>query len=169
MIIKQLSAKARSLVSLGVLQKRCKDGKAQVKTLSGRVLEQAEHFPYGFAAKAKKGKTSAFCSGGGFNSFAIMPIAADGSVKPPELEEGGAALYAESGGRITARENGTAELFGTGAGGVVKAEELKNQLDKLPARVDGGYRRPEEFAGRRSGWRGGVQSADCNSVGPAGR
>jgi len=131
-----ISAKIRNLFSLAVFQKRYDDGKLQVKTHSGRVLEQKESFPYGFFAKAKKGKTLVFCQGGNFNSFEILPLI-DKEVSPPELKEGDAALYTQGGGWIIARENGKVELFGTDEGGVVKAKELETQLNKLTARVDG--------------------------------
>ncbi|MDR0322364.1 MAG: hypothetical protein LBI28_12755 [Treponema sp.] len=136
-LLKQLSAKVRNLFSLGIFQKRYDDGKLQIKTLSGRVLEKKEAFPYGFTAKAKNGKVLVLCQGGNFDGFEIMPVVADNAVEPPELEEGDAALYTESGGWIITREDGTVELFGTDAGGVVKAAELENQLNKLSARVDG--------------------------------
>jgi phage gp45-like len=136
-ILKQLGAKIRNLFSVADFQKRYDDGKLQVKTLSGRVLEKKEAFPYGFAAKAKDGRVLVFCQGGDFNGFEILPLIAGDKVKPPELEEGDAALYTESGGWIVVREKGEVELFGTDAGGVVKAGELKTQLDKLTARVDG--------------------------------
>jgi len=135
--LKQLSAKLRNLFSRAVFQKRYSDGKVQIKTLSGRVLEQKEYFPYGFTAKAKNGKTFVLCPGGDFNSFEIMPLEADSDVRPPKLEDGDAALYTQSGGWIITRENGTVELYGTDAGGIVKAKELKDQLDKLSTRVDG--------------------------------
>jgi phage gp45-like len=137
-LFKQLGAKIRNIFSPGLFQKRYDDdGRIQIKTYSGHVLEKKEAFPYGFTAKAKDGRALVFCIGGNFNSFEILPLIAGDKVKPPELEEGDAALYTESGGWITVRENGTVELFGTDAGGVVKAKELKSQLDKLSARVDG--------------------------------
>jgi phage gp45-like len=136
-LVKELGAKIRNIFSPGLFQKRYDDGKIQVKTYSGHVLEKEEAFPYGFTAKAKDGRALVFCIGGNFNSFEILPLIAGDKVKPPELEEGDAALYTESGGWITVRENGTVELFGKDAGGVVKADELKKQLDKLTARVDG--------------------------------
>ncbi|MDR1836605.1 MAG: hypothetical protein LBQ89_02995 [Treponema sp.] len=136
-LIKQLNARISNLFSLADLQKRYDDGKVQVKTFSGKVMEQRESFPYGFSAKAKTGKALVFCPGGNFNSFVIMPVAAGDDVCPPELKDGDAALYTESGGWIIAREDGTVELFGKNAGGIVKAKELKSQLDKLTARVDG--------------------------------
>jgi phage gp45-like len=136
-VIKQLGAKIRNLFSVADFQKRYDDGKLQVKTLANRVLEQKESFPYGFYAKAKKGETLVFCQGGNFNGFHLMPLIADDTITPPNLEEGDAALYTEKGGWIIARENGTVELFGTDAGGLVKAAELESQLNKLTARVDG--------------------------------
>lgn len=136
-VLKQLSAKLRNLFSIAVFQKRYDDGRVQVKTHSGRVLELKESFPYGFIAKAKTGKAFVFCQGGDFNGFTIMPLTADDEVCPPELEEGDAALYTQGGGWIIARNNGTLELFGTDAGGVVKAAELERQLKKMSVRVDG--------------------------------
>lgn len=131
-----ITAKIRNVFSIADFIKRYDDGKLQVKTLSGRVLERKESFPYGFAAKAKTGKTFVFCQGGDFGGFEIMPLTADNKFLS-KLKDGDAALYTQKGGCIIARDNGTLELFGTDAGGVVKAAELKTQLDKLSARVDG--------------------------------
>jgi len=133
----QIRAKIRNVFSIAIFQKRYDDGKLQVKTHSGRVIEQKESFPYGFVAKAKTGKTFVFCQGGDFGGFEIMPLMADDKAFLQELENGDAALYTQEGGWIIARNNGTLELFGTDAGGIVKAAELKTQLDKLSARVDG--------------------------------
>jgi phage gp45-like len=132
-----INARIRNLFSVADFQKRYDDGRLQVKTLSGRVLEQKESFPYGFAAKAKTGKALVFCQGGNFNGFEILPLTANDDVCLPKLKEGDSALYTQSGGWIIARENGTVELFGIDAGGIVKAAELKSQLNKLSARVDG--------------------------------
>jgi phage gp45-like len=136
-LVKQLSAKVRNLFSIANFQKRYDDGRLQVETLSGIVLEQKESFPYGFTAKAKTGRVLVFCQGGDFNGFEILPLTADEEVCPPKLEEGDAALYTQGGGWIITRENGTVELFGTDAGGIVKAAELEKQLNKLSVRVDG--------------------------------
>jgi phage gp45-like len=133
----RLNAKLRNIFSMAHFQKRYNDGRLQINTYSGRILEGKETFPYGFIAKAKKGKACVFCQGGDFNDFKIMPLTADDDVCPPKLEEGDVALYTQGGGWITAREDGTLELSGTDAGGVVKAAELKSQLNKLSARVDG--------------------------------
>ncbi len=129
-LLSQLNAKIRNLFSIAIFQKRYDDGRLQIKTLSGRVLEKKEAFPYGFIAKAKTGKTFVFCQGGDFGGFEIMPLTADDNVCPPKLEEGDAALYTQGGGWVIARDNGTLELFGTDAGGVVKAAELERQLNK---------------------------------------
>jgi phage gp45-like len=134
---KQLAAKIRNLFSIGDFQKRYGDGKLQIKTLAGRVMEKKEAFPYGFYAKAKKGKVFVLCPGGNLDGFEILPVIAGSDIAPPELEEGDVALYTESGGWIVARETGTVELFGKDLGGVIKGAELKNQLNKLTARVDG--------------------------------
>jgi len=133
----QIRAKIRNTFSIAKFEKRYDDGRLQVKTHSGRVIEKKEAFPYGFTAKAKTGKTFVFCQGGDFGGFEIMPLTADDEVCPPQLEEGDSALYTQEGGWIIAREKGTLELFGTDAGGVVKAAELESQLNKLSARVDG--------------------------------
>jgi phage gp45-like len=110
MLLKQLSAKVRNLFSIAVFQKRYDDGKLQVKTASGRVLEQKEAFPYGFKAKAKDGKALVFCQGGDFNGFEILPlIDYEGG---PKLNEGDVALYTASGGWIVCRDNGEIELSG---------------------------------------------------------
>ena len=136
-LLKQLSANIRNIFSSGFFEKRFNDGKIQIKTVSGRVLKMKESFPYGFAAKAKNGKSFVLCRGGDFSGFEIMPLLADDNINPPELEDGDAALYTESGGWIAVRENGAVELFGKDAGGIVKAKELETQLNKLTARVDG--------------------------------
>jgi phage gp45-like len=133
--IKQLAARIRNLFSLGEFQKRYPGGTIQVKTVFGRVIEKREAFPYGFKAKAKKGDVLVFCQGGNFDGFEILPVLDRGD--GPELEEGDAALYTESGGRVIARNNGTVELFGNDYGGVVKVRELRQQLAKLSARLDG--------------------------------
>lgn len=130
----QLSARLRNIFTVGDFQKRYADGKIQVKTVFDRVLEKKECFPYGFKARAKKGRALVFCQGGNFDGFEILPVLESGD--GPELGEGDAALYTESGGWVICRENGTIELCGTENGGVVKAQELKTQMAKLSARVD---------------------------------
>ena len=136
-LLNQISARVRNLFSIAFFQRRYNDGRLQVKTLSGKVLEQKESFPYGFIAKAKTGKVLVFCQGGNFNGFEILPLIANDDVCPPKLEDNDVALYTQGGGWIIARDNGTLELFGTDAGGIVKSAELESQLNKLSARVDG--------------------------------
>ena len=135
--IRELGAKLRNLFAIGELQERYDDGRIQVKTHNNKVVEKKEAFPYGFFAKAKSGTAFVFCQGGNLDGFEVFPVQPGDDITPPELEEGDAALYTQSGGWVIARENGTVELFGAGAGGVVKAAELKTQLGKLAARVDG--------------------------------
>jgi hypothetical protein len=132
-LLEQLSARMRNLFSTGELKSRYEDGKIQVETAAGRVLEKKEAHPYGFKAKAKK--VFVFCPGGNFDSFELLPVVDyDGG---PELKEGDAALYTASGGWVICREDGTVELFGKDFGGVIKVAELRSQLTKLSARVDG--------------------------------
>jgi phage gp45-like len=135
-MIRELGAKLCNLFVVGDFQKRGDDGRIQVK-IRNRNVEKKESFPYGFYAKAKSGRAFVFCQGGNLDGLEIFPVQLGDDITPPELEEGDAALYTQSGGWIIARENGTVELFGTDAGGIVKAQELKTQLDKLTARVDG--------------------------------
>jgi phage gp45-like len=136
-MINQLAAKLRNIFTTGEFQKRYDDGRIQVKTHNARVIEKKEAFPYGFYAKARGGKTFVLCQGGNLDGFEILPVQAGDDVTPPELEEGDAALYTASGGWIICRNNGTVELSGTGYGGIIKVEELKTQLAKLTARLDG--------------------------------
>ena len=131
----KLSAKMRNLFSIGELKKRYEDGKIQIETAAHRVLEKKEAHPYGFKAKAKKGTVFVFCPGGNFDSFELLPaVDYDGG---PKLKEGDAALYTASGGWVICRDDGTVELFGKDLGGIIKVDELKSQLAKLTARVDG--------------------------------
>ena len=130
-----LSARIRNLFSIGELKHRYDDGKIQIETTSGEVYEGKEVFPYGFKAKAKKGTVFAFSRGGNLNSLEMLPVLAyDGG---PKLNDNDVALYTASGAWIICREDGTVELFGKDFGGIVKVNELKDQLAKLTARVDG--------------------------------
>jgi phage gp45-like len=107
--LKQISARIRNIFSLGDLQKRYPDGKIQVKTVFGRVIEKKEAFPYGFKAKAKKGKVFVLCQGGNFDGFEMLPtLDYEGG---PELQPGDTALYTEAGGFIICRETGAIEVM----------------------------------------------------------
>jgi phage gp45-like len=133
-LLNQISARLRNIFSIGDLQKRYDDGTVQVKTIFGKVLEGKEAFPYGYKAKAKKGKVLILCQGGNFDSFEFLPaLNYEGG---PDLEDGDVSLYTSEGGWVVCREKGTVELFGKNLGGVVKVEELQDQLAKLTARVD---------------------------------
>jgi phage gp45-like len=133
--LKQLAARLRNIFSPGEFQKRYPDGKIQIKTVFGHVVERKEAFPYGFKAKAAGGTAFVLCQGGNFDGLELLPVIDyDGG---PDLQEGDAALYAGSGGWVICRNGGTVELFGTGYGGLVKVQELQAQLAKLTARLDG--------------------------------
>lgn len=133
--LRELGARLRNLFVTGEFQKRYDDGTIQVRTHNGRVLEKKEAFPYGFKAKAKTGKVLVLCQGGNFDGVEVLPVLEYSG--GPELEEGDAAVYAASGGWVTAREKGTVELYGDDYGGVIKARELRDQLAALTARLDG--------------------------------
>jgi phage gp45-like len=139
--IKQLAARIRNIFSLGEFQKRYDDGKIQVKTIFGRVIEKKEAFPYGFAAKAKKGNVLVLCQGGNFDGFEILPVLDyDGG---PELEEGDTALYTESGGWMILREKGGIEAeaksgdvtVATKAGKILVKEDGTIELNGAPGAI----------------------------------
>jgi phage gp45-like len=136
-LIRELGARLRNLFVAGEFQKRCDDGRIQVKTHNGRVVEKKEAFPYGFYARAAGGRAFVLCQGGNPDDVEIFPVLPDEKVTPPELKEGDTALYTASGGWIVCRNNGAVELSGTDYGGIIKAEVLKKQLAKLTARLDG--------------------------------
>lgn len=115
--IKDLGARIRNLFSTGVLSKRYTEGgRVQAETHTGRVLEKAEAFPYGFIAKAKSGRVLVFCQGGNYNDFEIFPVLKADDVTAPELEDGDAALYTGEGSRIVLREAGGVEITLKGKG-----------------------------------------------------
>lgn len=119
MLIRDLAAKLRNLFCVSELQKRYDDeGKVQVKTHNGKVLEKNESFPYGFYAKAKKGKALVFCQGGNYNDFEILPVLKDKDISAPELQEGDAALYTGDGGCVIVRDAGDVEVLAMGSGKV---------------------------------------------------
>jgi len=134
--IRELSARLRNLFQVGEMRRRYGDGRIQVQTHNDRVVEKAESFPYGFIARAKNGRALVLCQGGNIGGFEILPLLPGDGVKPPKLNDGDAALYTEAGGSVVCRNDGTVELFGTDAGGVVKADDLRRELGKMTARID---------------------------------
>jgi len=126
-LVKQLSAKVRNLFSTAIFQKRYDDGKLQVKTLSGRVLEQKESFPYGFIAKAKNGKALVFCQGGNFDGYEILPLIADNDLFS-KLEENDVAVYTDNNGNIKIIPNGSGKVF--------IGNDSKNLCDLLTGLID---------------------------------
>jgi phage gp45-like len=133
--IRELGSRLRNLFVDGKFKHRYADGTIQVETRNNMVVEKKEAYPYGFYAKATNGRAFVFCKAGSFDDFEIFPVLSSSAL--PTLDDGDAALYTDAGGRVIVRDAGAVELFGTDAGGVVKAGELKTQLAKLSARVDG--------------------------------
>ncbi|GHV76507.1 hypothetical protein AGMMS49942_13280 [Spirochaetia bacterium] len=125
--IRELAAKLRNTFVSGEFQKRYTDGdkkdQIQVKTHNNRVVEKKEAFPYGFYAKAKNGRAFVFCQGGNLDGFEIFPVQPGDNVKPPELEEGDAAIYTGEGGWIVLREAGGIEINAKASGNVTAIAE----------------------------------------------
>ncbi len=125
--LQTLAARMRNIFNIASLEKR--DGReVTIQTDFCRTLEGKEFFPYGFFAKGMEGRTAVLTQGGNAGSYIILPVSCvDGA---PELEEGDACLWTKDGGVVIARKAGEVELNGTGLGGLVKAGELKDQLEK---------------------------------------
>jgi uncharacterized Zn-binding protein involved in type VI secretion len=108
-VFRQLSSRVRNIFSIGEFRKRYSDEKIRVETAFGRTVEKKESFPYGFKAKAKKGKVLILCQGGNFDGVELLPIIdKEGG---PALEPGDAAIYSGS-SRIICREDGSVEITG---------------------------------------------------------
>ncbi|MGL4986628.1 MAG: hypothetical protein ACRC5H_05750, partial [Treponemataceae bacterium] len=90
---------------------------------------------YGFYTKAKSGTVSILCVAGSFDALQVMPI--ENTENAPSLEEGDVAIYTDGGSTVICRNDGTVEINGKQKGGVVIAQELKTNLDKMTARIDG--------------------------------
>lgn len=128
-------AAIRNLVVLGSQTKR-EGQEIEATTRFGRVVplgKARELLPYGFASRAKKGTVLVLFEGGDVRSPVLLPTSDQAGA--PDLEEGDSAIWTTSGGWVVVRQSGSVELFGTSAGGVVKAKELKAQLDKTNAVV----------------------------------
>nr|DAF34628.1 MAG TPA: hypothetical protein [Caudoviricetes sp.] len=134
MNLSELYAKIRNIFNFGVLKSR--DGKiVTIETEFCRTIETEELFPYGFFAKAKEGKAVVLSQGGNAGSYVLLPICStDGA---PELKDGDAVLWSKDGGFVIVRADKTIELNGTDFGGLIKIEELKKELAKMTARIDG--------------------------------
>lgn len=122
-------------VTRGTLTKR--DGAdIEVTTRFGRVIPLAkakELFPHGFKSRATQGGFVVLFDGGDVRSPLLLSLG-DQSFGP-DLEDDDAASFApvKGGGWVAYRSDGTVELDGKSAGGVVLAKELKAQLDKTNA------------------------------------
>jgi phage gp45-like len=127
-ITRQLAAKIRNLFSPGDLKKRNAGGSIRVETVYGAPLEKKEAFPYGFKAKAKKGKVLILCRGGNFDGFEILPVLDyDGG---PPLEEGDTAIYSGDGGWIICRDKGAIEIQAAGTADITIQTKTASVLCK---------------------------------------
>jgi phage gp45-like len=126
-----LAAKIRNLFTWGKITRRDSDDLANIQgtTRFGRTVEGKELFPYGFAARAKEGAVLFLFEGGDMRNPVMLPVCSDDGV--PDLQEGDAALWTKNGGWIVVRDQGEVELFGKDNGGIIKVDELKNQLSKI--------------------------------------
>jgi len=131
-----ITARLRSLFSTGTYQSRDKDkGLIRAAAHTGRVYEKPEAFPYGFAAKAKKGRVLILCQGGNPAAAVLLPVIAV-DVTLPALEEGDAVLYAEGGGYAAARADGSAALAAAGSAKVFVGNGTSNTQQLLIGLVD---------------------------------
>lgn len=134
MNLSELYAKIRNIFNFGVFKSR-DDRTVTVETEFCRTIESEELFPYGFFAKAKEGKAVVLSQGGNAGSYVLLPVCSvDGA---PALKDGDAVLWSKGGGFVITRANKTVELNGTDFGGLIKIEELKKELAKMTARIDG--------------------------------
>ena len=134
MNLSELYAKIRNVFNFGILKTR-DDKTVTVETEFCRTIETEELFQYGFFAKAKEGKAVVLSQGGNAGSYVLLPICSvDGA---PELKDGDAALWSKDGSFVIVRSDKTVELNGTDFGGLIKIEELKKELAKMTARIDG--------------------------------
>ncbi len=129
-----MAARLKNIFSTAEFKTR-DDKTVTVKTDFCRTIEAEELFPYGFFAKAKEGKAIVLSQGGNAGSYILLPICFAGGA--PELKDGDATLWSKDGGFVIVRSDKTVELNGTDFGGLVKIEELKKELAKMSARIDG--------------------------------
>lgn len=132
------AAKIRNIFQPAEFVKRNDDGTLQIQTAYNRIIDNVEpSYPYGFKAKATKGKVTVLCAGGNLDAVQVLPV--EDMENAPELEDGDVALYSEGGACVICRADGTTEVNGTQNGGVVIGSELKKQLSAMTARVDAIY------------------------------
>lgn len=134
----EISTRIRNIFQSADFVKRNDDGTVQIQTAYNRVIDNVEmSYPYGFSAKATKGKITVLCAGGNLDAVKVLP--AEDMEDVPELEDGDTAIYTSGGSSVICRSDGTVEINGTQNGGVVIGSELKKQLSVLTARVDALY------------------------------
>lgn len=133
--MKDFAAKLKNSITRAVFEKRLDDDKIRIKTVFGRVIEKEESYPYGIYAKAKKGDVTVLCPGGNLDALRILPI--ESTEGAPELKDGDFCIYSLGGSFVVCRDDGSVEVNGRQNGGMIKVDELKTQLNKATARIDG--------------------------------
>lgn len=121
-----LASKITNIFTVSKFLKRKEDNTVQAKTSYNKIIEKKELFPFGFAAKAKKGNVIVFAQGGNFNSAQILPVIS--SEYAPELEDGDVAIYNEKVSVILNEDK--IKINGEDFGGLIKIKELKRELEK---------------------------------------
>ncbi|WP_427193700.1 phage baseplate assembly protein [Treponema denticola] len=132
--LSDIYARLRNILNTASFKKR-EDKTVTVESDFSRTIEAEEFFPYGFFSKAKKGRAVILNQGGNAGSYILLPVSSIEGV--PDLNDGDAVLWSEDGGKVIVRADKTVELNGTDFGGLVKIEELKKELAKMSARIDG--------------------------------
>ena len=106
----ELAAKIRNIFQPAEFVKRNDDGTLQIKTAYNRIIDNVEpSYPYGFMAKATKGKVTVLCAGGSLDAVQVLPV--ENMENAPELEDGDAALYSEGGAFVICRADGTIDIM----------------------------------------------------------
>lgn len=103
------AAKIRNIFQPAEFVKRNDDGTLQIQTAYNRIIDNVEpSYPYGFKAKATKGKVTVLCAGGNLDAVQVLPV--EDMEDAPELEDGDVALYSEGGVYVICRADGTIEI-----------------------------------------------------------
>lgn len=125
--LSDIYARLRNILNIASFKKR-EDKTVTVESDFSRTIEAEEFFPYGFFAKAKKGRAVILNQGGNAGSYILLPVSSIEGV--PDLNDGDAVLWSEDGGKVIVRADKTVELNGIDFGGLIKIQELKKELEK---------------------------------------
>lgn len=114
-----IASKIRNIFQPAEFVKRNDDDTLQIQTAYNRTIDNVEpSYPYGFAAKATKGKITVLCAGGNLDAVRVLPV--EDMEDAPELEDGDVALYSEGGSYVICRADGTIDIM--------NGEQSLNQL-----------------------------------------